>query len=170
MANPRRAITVFPSIAVMQSSRGPLLPDYGMPLDRPRAFRFAPGSSLADDGWTALETSGGTDGRYLDMPEDDLGSDLADGNATITVGGKRRRILAVGTLTQNSTGTLSATNARAGHVLELSLQDTGAFTYAIVNGGPGGGTLATKASGAARFVIAYFNGTNWRLFDSHAIT
>jgi len=170
MSDPRRAITVVPSIAVIQSGFGPYQEHYNLPLDRPVPFRFALGNTTSDDGWTALESAHGAAGRWLDLPEPNLGADLADGDATIVVGGKRRRRLVAGTLTQNSIATLSATNAREGHVLELSLLDAGAFTFAIVNGGPGAGTLATKASGEMRYVKVYFEGTDWVLLDSHAIT
>lgn len=170
MSDPRRALTIVPSIAVIQSGTGPNEPHYNMPLDRPVPFRFVLGDTTTDDDWTALEPSQGTAGRFLDMPEKNLGASLADGNATITVAGKQRRRLVSGTLTQNSTGTLSTTGAREGHWMEFSLLDTAAFTYAIVNGGAGAGTLATKASGEARFLRVYFDGTDWLKLDSHAIT
>jgi hypothetical protein len=170
MANPLRSITVYPTIATVQSDIGPTLPHYILPLDRPALYRFAIGDITTDDDWTALEPTGGTVGRYLDVPEKNLGANLADGTSTIYVGGKKRRRLVASTLTQNSSCTLSATGAREGHELELSLLDSAAWTFALVNGGAGAGTLATKAAGEKRFVRVYFDGANWLLLDSHAIT
>ncbi len=170
MANPRRSITVFPTIAIMQGSRGPLIPEYGTPLDRPVLYRFAVNNAETANGWTSIAPSGGCAGNWLDVPEADLGENLADGNATITVAGKRRRRLILGTLTQDSTATLSTTGARLGHRLKFSLLDSGGFAYALVNGGVAAGTLATKASGQRRYVEVYFDATDWVLLDSHAIT
>lgn len=172
MSNPRRAITVVPSIAAMQSGVGPMQPDYQMPLDRPVVYRFAIGDTTTDDDWTALEPSQGTAGRYLDMPEANLGANItfSAGAATIYVSGKKRRRVAAGALAANSTITLSTTGAREGHELELSLLDDAAYTCAVVNGGVGAGTLATKPISAKHYVKVYFDGTNWVLLDSHAIT
>lgn len=171
MSDPRRAITVAPSIAVIQSGTGPNLAQYVMPLDRPVVFRFALGDETTDDSWTALESSQGTAGRWLDIPEANLGANITftAGAATIYVGGKKRRRVVSGALSANSTITLGTTNARAGHELELSLLDNAAYTCAVVNGGSGAGTLATKASGAKHFVKVYFDGTDWLLLDSHVI-
>lgn len=172
MADPRRAITVVPSIAAIQTERAPLIEKTYFPLDRPVPFRFVPGDTTTDDSWTALESSGGPAGRWLDMPEKNLGANITftAGAATIYVSGKERRRVASGAITQNSTLTLGTTGAREGHELLLSILDTAAFTCAVVNGGADAGTLATKASGEMRFVHAYFDGTNWVLLDSHAIT
>jgi len=172
MAEARRAITVVPSIAAIQTERAPLVEKYYFPLDRPVPFRFAAGDATTDDGWTALESSGGPAGRWLDMPEVSLGANItfSAGAATITVAGKKRRRVVSGALATNSTLTLGTTGARAGHELLLSLLDSAAYTLAVVNGGSGAGTLATKASGAMRFVHTYFDGTDWVLLDSHAIT
>lgn len=161
MADPRRALTIVPSIAVLQSGVGPYVANYVMPLDRPVPYRFAIGDTTTDDDWTALEPAQGTAGRYLDMPEADKGDDLADGNATIYVGGKRWRVLPAATLTGNSTLTLGTTGARRGHVIEITRLDSEAYTYAIVNGGTGAGTLCTFPSGSTAYGKFYFDGTDW---------
>lgn len=172
MSDPRRALTVVPSIAVIQSGYGPPQKVYYLPLDRPVPFQFVLGDTTTDDGWTALNPSLGNAGRFLDMPEKCLGANItfSAGAATITVGGRKRRRLASGALTQNSTLTLGTTGAREGHELILSLLDSAAYTVAVVNGGPAAGTLATKASGGMRLVHAYFDATNWVLLDSHVVT
>lgn len=161
MSDPRRALTVAPSIAVVQSGTGPNQAHYIMPIDRPVPYRFALGDTTTDDGWTALESSLGTAGRWLDMPEADKGADLADGNATIQVGGKRWRTLPAATLTGSSTLTLGTTGARAGHTLLITRLDVGAYTYAIVNGGAAAGTLCTMPVSARAWAFSYFDGTNW---------
>jgi hypothetical protein len=167
MADPRRAITVVPTIAVIQSGQGPTEAHYYMPLDRPVPYRFALGNTTDDDDWTCLEPSLGTAGRFLDMPEPQQGDDLGDGNATIQVGGKQWRVLPAGTLTGNSILTLGTTGAREGHWIEVTRLDVGAYTYAIANGGAGAGTLCTMpVSQRARFV-GYFDGTNWLHRCSH---
>lgn len=161
MSDPRRAITVAPSIAVLQSGTGPNLAQYAMPLDRTVPYRFAIGDTTTDDSWTALEPSDGTAGRWLDMPVLEQGDNLADGNATIYVSGKGWRVLPAATLTGNSTLTLGTTGARAGHWIEVTRLDVGAYTYAIVNGGAGAGTLCTMPVSVRACAFFYFNGTNW---------
>lgn len=161
MSDPRRAVTVVPTIATIQSGVGPYVPDYLLPLDRPVVYRWAAGNTTTDDDWTALEPSSGSAGRYLDIPEQDHGDDLGDGNATIQVGGKRWRVLPVSTLTQNSVLTLGTTGARAGHCLDVTRLDVEAYTYAIANGGAGGGTLCTMPVSARAWGSFYFDGTNW---------
>jgi hypothetical protein len=161
MSDPRRAITVAPTIAVIQSGTGPNLAQYVMPLDRPVVYRFALGDTTDDDDWCTLESSLGTAGRWLDLPEKDKGADLADGNATIQVGGKRWRILPAATLTGNSTLTLGTTGAREGHTSFITRLDVGAYTYAIANGGAGAGTLCTMPVSQRAWGFFYFDGTNW---------
>jgi hypothetical protein len=161
MADPRRAITVVPSIATIQSGAGPNEKHYYLPLDRPVPYQFVLGDTTTDDGWTAIEPSSGTVGRFLDMPEPQQGADLADGNATIYVNGKQWRVLPAATLSANSTLTLSTTGAREGHWIEVTRLDVGAYTYAVVNGGPGAGTLCTMPVSTRAWGFFYFNGTNW---------
>jgi hypothetical protein len=161
MSDARRAITIVPTIAVIQSGTGPYVADYLCPLDRPVLYRWAAGDTTTDDSWTALEPSLGSAGRYLDVPELDKGSDLGDGNATIYVSGKRWRRLPAATLTGNSTLTLGTTGAREGHTIEVTRLDVGAYTYAIVNGGAGAGTLCTMPVSARAWAYFYFDGTNW---------
>ena len=159
MAPPLRAITVFPSIAIMQGMRGPLIAEYGTALDRPVLFRFAVNNEEHDNDWTAIQGSGGGAGRWLDVPEVDKGEDLVDGNQTIYVGGKRCRTLPVATLTQDSALRLGTTNAREGHTILLTRLDVGAFTFTITDNGAA--TLAVMPVSARSWFLGYYTGTNW---------
>lgn len=170
---PRRSPTIYESRAVMQSSPGPLGSRYAIPLDFPALYYWAAGSAATADDWTTLSASGGSAGRWIlkgmlgAIPL--AGDALVDGNQTIHVTGGFLRTLPAQTLTTNVTITLGTTNARAGYPLELLRYDVGAYTAAIVNGGAGGGTLATfPVSSKARF-LGYFDGTNWLLRDARTL-
>jgi hypothetical protein len=163
MATSRRAATIRESVANVESDIGLKLPTYVIPLDQPRLYRWAAGGTLVADGVTVLDHSGGTAGNWLEVVEDDAGDDLVDGNATIQVGGNRWRTLPAATLTQNSTLTLGTTNAQAGHWLDITRLDIGAFTYAIANGGAGAGTLITFPVSTRYCARCQFDGTNWKL-------
>lgn len=71
-------------------------------------------------------------------------------------------------LTGNLSVTLSGTDAKGttvkkGAEFEITRSGLGLFTFAIINGGGGGGTLATFASATAKAARCVFDGTNWRL-------
>lgn len=168
MSDAPQAIRVRPSAASVRSDQGPPVAHYALILDLPGApFRFAAGSSAAEDGWTAIvPTGGGTAGAWLRCREADKGANIT-GTAAITVGGKRWRRIAVGALSANATLTLSTTNAVEGDIIEFTRLDVGAYTVAFVNGGAGAGTLATMPVSARAFVSVYFDGTDWLLRDSH---
>ncbi len=51
----------------------------------------------------------------------------------------------------------------AGKRWQFTRTDTGAFTVAFVNGGPGAGTLKTLAVSVIGFAEFEFDGTNWEL-------
>lgn len=67
------------------------------------------------------------------------------------------------TLSQGGTLTVNAGAAVAGDQIQITRTDTHAFTYAIVNGGVGGGTLATMPVSKANSAMLQFDGTNWAL-------
>ena len=102
------------------------------------------------------------DKKFLDSTHSAAGTNLTDTSTqTIQVSGGGWRKLP--TLGQGGTLTLSTTGAVAGDQIEITRTDTSAFTYAIVNGGGGAGTLYTMAAskiGCAKF---QFDGTNWAL-------
>lgn len=68
------------------------------------------------------------------------------------------------TLGQNSTLTLGTTGAKVGDIIRIVRTDVSAFTLAVVNGGPGAGTLITLPVSKTGYAQAYFDGTNWK-FD-----
>lgn len=71
MAYPLRAATIYPSRAVMQSSRGPLVEEYAIPLDYPRLYRFLVNDTSTDDGIRILSPSGGGAGNWLLVDDQD---------------------------------------------------------------------------------------------------
>lgn len=168
MAEPRVSPTIYLTVDTVQSSPGPLTQKFAIILNGARGlYRWVRSSIATDDDWTTLEPSGGMAGAWELLGFPDKGDDLSDGNATIQVGGKDWRVLPAGTLGANRTLTLGTTNAREGYTIEITRLDVGAYTYAIVNGGPAAGTLATMpVSQRARFV-GYFDGTNWTHRCSH---
>jgi hypothetical protein len=90
------------------------------------------------------------------------GTDLTD-TATQTIqisGGSWRKLPLLG---QGGALTLSAVGAAAGDQITITRSDTHAFTYDIINGGPGAGTLFTMPVSKAAFVDVQFDGTNWAL-------
>jgi hypothetical protein len=74
--------------------------------------------------------------------------------------------LPVATLTADHTITLGTTGSPVtGTLVNIIRKDLTAHTYAVINGGVGGGTLLTFASAPATAQAAsfYFDGTNWTL-------
>jgi len=167
---PRRAATIITSKALLESSTGPNIPEYNIPLDTPRLYRWAVGSTATDDNLTVLSASGGTAGRHILVRDSIKGDDLTNADETLTVAGNFFRMLpATTTLTASRTKTLSTTNAAAGDIIHITRLGLGAFTMLIVNGGAGAGTLFTLPSGAAWWAKAYFDGTNWLAHSAGAM-
>lgn len=169
MSEPRPSPTIVPSVAVMQSARGPLVANYLIPLDRLRLYAWTTSDPLdADNGVTVVVPAGtgGAVGAWYDVPADDKGEDLIDGASIIFPSGNAYRRLAPSTLTANGGCTLGITvggteTVRAGHSIWFALADTGSFAYTIVNGGPAGGTLGVKPRDVSAWLWAWFNGTDW---------
>jgi hypothetical protein len=89
---------------------------------------------------------------------------LTNANVTHTYADGSVFSLASGTLTGNHTCTVNAGGgAIAGSTMTFLLEDGGAFTYAIINGGIGGGTLFTKPANFSGRLTIRFDGTNWAL-------
>jgi hypothetical protein len=86
---------------------------------------------------------------------------LADADATLAVGVNAVFQTLSATLMLNRTITLSAAYAISGDTFSIKRSGLGAFTLAIVNGGPAGGTLRTGASATASAGVYVFDGTNW---------
>jgi hypothetical protein len=72
-------------------------------------------------------------------------------------------VLQASTLSANRTATLSTTGAIEDDEITITRLDVEAWTYAIVNGGAGGGTLTTLPASQRWFATFYFDGTNWLL-------
>lgn len=157
-----RAITVRASVSDMQSRRGPQVTAYNFPEDRGRVFKWTLGPAvLTQDGVTVIDSNGqGSTGQWILMREPVDGADIPDVAATtITVSEDfYRRLPTVG---QATVITLGTTNAQRGDIITITRTDSSAFTVAVVNGGPGAGTLVTFLSGLEAFGDFYFDGTNW---------
>lgn len=166
---PRRAITVVPSIAVLQTGPGPALAQYVFPLDGLGVYRWSPGTTATDDGRTTLNASGGFLGAYLLVrPASDAGGDISASPAqTLTLAGGGWYTIPAGTLTEDIVLTLGTANAEAGDCFEITRLDVSAFTVTIVNGGPAAGTLVTLPGSTRAFAKACFNGADCRLRDAH---
>lgn len=164
----RPVATVMGTAALVRSDRGPQTRRYRSIAEFGGAlFRFIVGSSLADDGRTVIvPTGGGTGGAWVREREDDRGSDLSDSDGGLTVGDGGWRVMPAATLTSNRTLTLSTTNAAAGDRILVTRLDVTVNTVAIVNGGPGAGTLATLPASLRSMAEAQFDGTNWVLRQS----
>lgn len=159
---PSTEIRVFSTVAELRAVPGLMVAHYAFILATGRVYRWLPASPLTHDGRTVITSSvGGSAGAWIAVRSPDEGEDLEDGNATITVGDGAWRTLPASTLTASATLTLSTTAATAGDTIEITRHDVGAYTYAIVNGGTGAGTLATMPVSARSHVTAYFDGANW---------
>jgi hypothetical protein len=171
MAYPPRAIKVVTTLAVLRQMPGPFIPEYVFVLETGTVLRFAPGSTLDDDGYSVIATNGQAGaGAWILQRIDDKGADLTgDATQTLTVGGKRWRRIPTGTLTQNITLTCSAINAAAGDWFEITREDTSGFTVTIANGGAGGGNVITLGASQKACAVPWFDGTNWIHRRSHAM-
>lgn len=67
------------------------------------------------------------------------------------------------TLSQGGALTLGTTGAVAGDQIDVVRTSTSAFTYAIINGGAGAGTLCTFPVSKQASATFQFDGTNWAL-------
>lgn len=102
--------------------------------------------------------------NLLDGDSGPAGTNLTDtASQTIQITDTNGRWRKLPTLSQNGTLTLGTTGAVAGDQIEVTRTATGAFTYAIVNGGPGAGTLATFPASKVASAKFQFDGTNWAL-------
>lgn len=125
-------------------------------------FAWSSASTATSDSTNVIAPSDGSVGRWLRVVIDDAGANLTDADASLTIVGGRKRLLPAATLSGNRTLTLATTNAQAGDEIEITRLDVGAFTVAIVNGGAGGGTLATLPISARSYIACRFDGSNWR--------
>ncbi len=102
------------------------------------------------------------DKLFLDRSHAAAGTNLTDTSTqsiAITAGGWRK----LPTLGQGGTLTLATTGAVAGDQIAITRTDTSTFTYAIVNGGIGAGTLVTLPVSKVASAMFQFDGTDWAL-------
>lgn len=86
--------------------------------------------------------------------------ELSDADETVDSSQGSRFVLAVA-LTGNIEITLDPSSYEEGEIVYIERQSADAFTVAIVNGGPGGGTLYTMPASKRRSVAVRFDGTNF---------
>jgi len=162
MANARRAIEIYLTIAAIEADSGPMVSHYAVPLDYPRLYKWWIANTSTVDHVAVLGHTGGTAGRWLQVRCDDRGANLTDADATIGVDGKPVRYLPAATLTANRTLTLSATNAAAGDTLTIVRLDATANTLALYDTATTT-TLTTLPISERWSVDVYFTGTSWAL-------
>lgn len=163
MTTPRRALTVFPTLAALGAEPGPRFSFYAFCVENGRTYEWVPDDATTANGSTVLSSSGGTPGRWLMRRAPQRGADLTDANATIAVADGLERRIPAGTLGDNRTLTIDDAGAAEGDVWTLTRLDVGAYTIALVNGGVAGGTIATLPVSARAFADLTFDGTNWAL-------
>lgn len=103
-------------------------------------------------------------GWFPYAPEAPEGSPLADTAAqTVEISTGNWHELDV--LSQDSTLTLGVQEPPlcAGAEMTVTRQDASAFTFAIINGGPGAGTLLTMPVSKKYSAVFQYDGTNWKL-------
>lgn len=103
------------------------------------------------------------DKLFLDAMHAAKGTDLTNADATIQPSGGYWRTLPAATLTAAHALTLGTTNAVAGDWWVISRYDVTGYAYSIIDGGSGTPTLAVLPGGAPAFVLAQFDGTNWKI-------
>lgn len=157
---PRRAVSVIATRSALGGTYGQPTANYALCLDG-GTFQWTLNDSSTADGRCVIAATGGSPGRYKRLREDVQGAALTDADATLQVGDGFWRRMPAATLGANRTLTLGTTNAVAGDTLTITREDVGAFTLAVVNGGPGAGTLLTFPVSEKWWADFYFNGTNW---------
>ena len=166
MANPRRAATIRTTRAAMAADLGPMVEHYEVPLDLARLYRWVVSDTSTTDGLAVLGHSGGTVGRWTLVRVSERGADLRDAVATSQVVANFWRVLPAATLTANHVLTVGTTNAVVGDVITVTRLDVTAWTYAIVNGGVGAGTIITMPVSVRYWAKVAFDGTNWVLHSA----
>ena len=157
-----RAVKVYLTASAQGTDFGQDTARYGMNLERPDwTYQWIPGDVTTTDSINVLGYTGGTPGTWRRLAHEDQGATLTDASTTVYVSGDSWRRLPAGTLTASRTLTLGTTNTRAGYDLTISVEGTGAYAYAVANGGTNGGTLGTFSG--AGFIHAQFDGTDWKV-------
>jgi hypothetical protein len=161
---PRQKATVYLTAADLASDPGPRTTTrYAIVLELgPEVWRWVYGSTDTADNINIIgSASGGGLGRWLRTRAVLRGADLTDANATLLVSGNRLRVIPPATLTDDLALTLGTTGAVEGDWIQVTRNDTEAFTATIINGGEGAGNVAVMPISARSWVISTFDGTNW---------
>lgn len=116
--------------------------------------------AAADEGVSADASR--ADHVHADPNRAAAGTNLTD-TSTQTIQATQGTWRKLPTLGQGGTLTLGTVGAVAGDQIEVTRTDTSAFTYAVVNGGAGAGTLFTFPVSKSGFATFQFDGTNWAL-------
>lgn len=136
----------------------------GKPTGVPAAMEVGNVGLVADtlDGKLFFTTAGGL---YVSCGDDfSQGAALSDLNLTRGLSNGSEFGLPNATLSANRTLTLDTTGTPAtGEIIRVNRLDSNAFTYAIINGGPGAGTKLTFAASVRAAADFKFDGTNWQL-------
>lgn len=122
---------------------------------------FHPHKSTAKEICDALDAASA--GVATEAQDNAAAVAVADGNLTITKAQGQVRKVPPATLTANRTLTLDPTGYAAGEKVKITRLGTEAFTLAVVNGGPGAGTLVTLPVSKVAFAQFGFDGTNFAL-------
>jgi hypothetical protein len=160
---PHQAAVVFATVAALAQERGPHTDRrFAVVLELgPQVFSWALYDTTTADDVNVIAPSGGATGRWKRARYDERGADLTDADQTLTVAGRRLRVLPPATLTTNRTLTLDDAGAGAGDQILITRNDATANTLTIVNGGAGGGNVAVMPVSVRSWCLAVFDGTNW---------
>lgn len=159
----RPSARVYRTAAELGSEPGPSTDTrYAVVLSPgPALFVWSLYDTTTADDVTVVEPSGGQIGRWIRARDDDRGEDLGDEDATLTIAGKRLRIIPPSTLSADRVLTLSTTGAVAGDQIRVTRNDASAPTVTIANGGEGGGNVALMPASERSWCVARFDGVDW---------
>ena len=156
------AAGIYPALAGLRNASPPLVQRFARVFGVPGMFYFVPGDQSQDDGFTVIVPTAGGGAWKLERIVDQGPNLTAAASQTIGVYGGLWQLLPAGLpLSANVTITLDPTGALKGDTKELTRFDVTSYTVAIVNGGPGAGTLTTFAGSAKSWGLFWFDGTNY---------
>jgi hypothetical protein len=160
----RQSALIFITAQQLRQEYAPSVAErYAVVLELGKIFAWNLYGTQTHDGITVIapQSGGPGAGRWVAVRHDERGDDLTDADVTISVSGKRTRVLPAATLTANHTLTLSTTGAVLGDELLIVRNDATAYTYTLINGGAGAGNVAAMPISNRAWCLARFDGTNW---------
>lgn len=154
----------FEDVAKMRAAGAVLVTNTNGPVARASVLaqkfrkRGAPPAELAEVMQSALDFT------HERFPK---GANITGTGGTIQWSDGLRRVntalSGAGTITLGVAAGADGRLPTAGDRLEITRTDVTANTLAIVNGGPGAGTLCTLVASKQGFAVVEFDGTNWEL-------